>query len=94
MKWFGRAKAPSADELWEQQKATITAAKESRYARTVTQRDIVAEVSRILFEADPIGINFESNTDEYDAEAETIVIALRSASNVDDARATIHEAFV
>jgi len=94
MKWFGRAKAPSADEQWEEQKAAITAAKESRFAQTVTQRDLVAEVSRILFEADPIGINFELNTDEYDAEAETIVIALPHARTAVDVQAMTHEAFV
>lgn len=94
MKWFGRAKAPSAEQQWEQQKAAITAAKETRFAQTVTQRDLVAEISRILFEADPIGINFESNTDEYDAEAETIVIALPRARTAGDVQAMTHEAFV
>ncbi|QWC86611.1 hypothetical protein KLP28_08055 [Nocardioidaceae bacterium] len=94
MKWFGRAKAPSAEEQWDQHKAAITAAKESRFAQTVTRRDLVAEVSRILFEADPIGINFESNTDEYVAEAETIVIALPHARNADDVRALTYETFV
>jgi hypothetical protein len=39
----------------------------------VTRRDFVQEVSQILFAADLIGINFESNTEEYDSEAETIV---------------------
>lgn len=94
MKWFGRAKAPSAEQEWEQQKASIQAAKQSRFAQTVAQRDLVAEVSRILYEADPIGTNFESNTDEYDAEAETIVIALPRARNADDVRALTYEAFV
>lgn len=94
MKWFGRTKAPSAEQEWEQQKTVIQAAKQSRFAQTVTQRDLVAEISGILFEADPIGINFESNTDEYDAEAETIVIALPRARGADDVRSLTHEAFV
>lgn len=41
-----------------------------------------------------MGINFETNTDEYDAEAETIVIALPKGAGVDDVRALTHEAFV
>jgi hypothetical protein len=51
-------------------------------------------LSAALFEADPVGINFETNTDEYDAEAETIVIALRSAAGPEDMKALTHEAFV
>ena len=47
-----------------------------------------------MTEADPVGINFETNTDEYDAEAETIVIALPRAAGPDDVRALTHEAFV
>lgn len=94
MKWFGRAKAPSAEQEWEQQKAAIQAAKQLRFARTVAQRDLVAEISRMLFEADPIGINFKTSTDEYEAEAETIVIALPRARNADDVQALTYEAFV
>lgn len=94
MKWFRRIQASRADEDWERKKVEIEAAKRQRYAQTVAQRDLVAEVSRILFEADTIGINFESNTDEYDAEAETIVIALPRARTADDARALTYETFV
>lgn len=83
-----------AEQEWEQQSAAIQAAKQSRFAQTAAQRDLVAEISRILFEADPIGINFESNTDECDAEAETIVIALPRARDADDVRALTYEAFV
>ena len=42
-------------------------------AQAASQRDLVGEVSRILFEADVIGIGLGSNTDEYDPEAEAIV---------------------
>lgn len=94
MKWFRRTQASQADKDWERTKVEIEAAKRRRFAQTATQRELVTEVSRILFEADPIGINFESNTDEYDAEAETIVIALPRARNADDLRALTHETFV
>ena len=62
MKWFRRSKP--ADSKWEQQSVEIAAAKQWRLAQTATRRDLVLEVSRILFDADPIGINFQSNTDE------------------------------
>ncbi len=51
------------------------------------------EVSDILFRHDPIGINFEDNTDEYDPEARTIVDRLGTASSEADARRIVHEEF-
>lgn len=94
MKWFRRTQASQADTDWERTKVELEAAKRRRLAQTATQRKLVTEVSRILFEADPVGINFESNTDEYDAEAETIVIALPRARDAEDVRALTHETFV
>lgn len=94
MKWFRRGDRPSEAEQWESIQAEVRRAKEHRYALTVTQRDLVDEVSQVLFQADPVGINFETNTDEYDAEAETIVIALPNAHGPDDVKALAHESFV
>ncbi len=37
-----------------------------------------------MFQADPVGISLEHNTDEYDAVAETIVIALPKAKGPED----------
>lgn len=51
-------------------------------------------MSQILFRADPVGINFDTNTDEYDAEAETIVIGLPRTSGPADVKALAHETFV
>lgn len=94
MKWFRRGDRPSEAEQWESIQAEVRRAKEHRYALTVTQRDLVDEVSRLLFRADPVGINFETNTDEYDAEAETIVIALPNVHGPDDVKALAHGSFV
>lgn len=94
MKWFSRSKASSEEGDWQRQQAAIRSSQQSRRAQTATRRDLVVEVSRILFEADPIGISFESNTDEYDSEAETIVIALPRARSADDVRSLAHETFV
>lgn len=52
------------------------------------------EVAAILFELDPIGINFGSNTDEYESETGTIIPRLHLCHCVADARKVIHEEFV
>ena len=49
--------------------------------------------TKLLFEADPIGINFGTNTDEYDPEVGTIIPRLRHANTEDDAAQIIHEEF-
>jgi hypothetical protein len=55
--------------------------------------ELFASVSAILFECDPIGINFEDNIDEYDAEAGSISPRLRECSTEGDVRRIIHEEF-
>ena len=55
--------------------------------------DLFASVSAILFECDPIGINFEDNTDEYDPEAGSIIPRLSDCSSEADTRKMIHEEF-
>lgn len=52
------------------------------------------EVRGILFHHDPVGINFGSNTDEYDPEVGTILVRLHAASSVADVHAIVHEEFV
>ncbi|MEQ7010407.1 hypothetical protein ABN028_29940 [Actinopolymorpha sp. B17G11] len=79
---------------WEHIQAEVRRARQSRFEQTVTQRDLVDSVSQILFRADPVGINFETNTDEYDAEAETIVIGLPNTHGPEDVNALTHETFV
>ncbi|MEQ7010134.1 hypothetical protein ABN028_28540 [Actinopolymorpha sp. B17G11] len=76
---------------WEHIQAEVRRARQSRFEQTVTQRDLVDSVSQILFRADPVGINFETNTDEYDAEAETIVIGLPNTHGPEDVNALTHE---
>lgn len=60
------------------------------------QESLVARVQEILFDEDPIGINFGSNIDEYELEAQLVVIALSDKPPVDAETATalIHEVFV
>ncbi|MCL2310520.1 MAG: hypothetical protein FWC42_09705 [Proteobacteria bacterium] len=51
------------------------------------------KVSAILFEADPMGINFVSNTDEYEPETSTIIPRLVQASSVWDVEVIVREEF-
>ena len=55
--------------------------------------DAVTKVSAALFARDPIGINFEHNTDEYDPEAETIVLRLMRETAQPDVVTLVHEEF-
>lgn len=48
-------------------------------------------VAAVLFELDPMGINFESNTDEYEPEAGTIIPRLAQASNPQDVETIVYE---
>jgi hypothetical protein len=58
------------------------------------QEDLMARVEALLFHDDPIGINFESNTDEYRSEAQTIVLRLAEATSERDVAVIVHEEFV
>ena len=51
-------------------------------------------ISALLFRHDPIGINFEENTDEYDLEAETILPRLRTCTSELDVLWAVHQEFV
>jgi hypothetical protein len=59
-------------------------AKRIRLELTAESRDLVDEVAALLFRADPAGINFGSNTDEYESEAEVIVLGLEGTTGAED----------
>ena len=50
-------------------------------------------VSRAMFEHDPIGLNFTTNTDEYEAEAGTVIPRLDSRESASDVVTVLHEEF-
>lgn len=52
------------------------------------------EVAALLFRHDPEGINFETNTDEYEPEVGTILPRLRNCDSEADALRIVHEEFV
>jgi hypothetical protein len=92
VRWFKRR--PTANGQWERVSREVAAARVRRVEATAASADLVAAVSKALFRADPIGINFGTNKDEYDAEAETIVIGLPSRSGPQDVQLLAHECFV
>jgi hypothetical protein len=51
-------------------------------------------VSTLLYRHDPIGINFEVNTGEYDLEAETILPRLRTCRTEEDVHKVVYAEFV
>ena len=68
----------------------------SRAARSDVQaRDptFFAAVSKAMFERDPIGINFNDNTDEYDAEAGTVIPRLSACRSTEDVAQVLLEEF-
>ena len=92
-RWFKRSE-PDPDADWARRSAAIAEARVAREQALVGQEGLVAQVEALLFRHDPIGINFEDNTDEYLAEAQTIVMRLPEASSADDVRGIAHEEFV
>jgi hypothetical protein len=68
---------------------------------TKTERDAIkreygtlfASISDALFEADPVGINFDVNTDEYEPEAGTIIPRLGSAKSAEVVQTIVYEEF-
>ena len=52
------------------------------------------DVAEIFFRHDPIGINFEHNTDEYEPEVGTVLPRLRRCSSAADVQHVLHEEFV
>ena len=46
-----------------------------------------------MFKHDPIGINFADNTDEYDAEAGTVIPRLSTCQSPEDVASVLHEEF-
>ena len=57
-------------------------------------RRLFSATSALLFRHDPLGINGEANTDEYEPEVGTILPRLRECSTADDALRVVHEEFV
>lgn len=69
---------------------------DSRQQRTRLKqqhRQMFDELSALLFRHDPICLNFETNTDEYDPEAETILPRLLECHSEQGVLTVVHEEF-
>jgi hypothetical protein len=66
---------------------------EERKAMKRRYRTLFVPISAALFKADPIGINRETNMDEYEPEAGTIIPRLRSANSEQDVQSIVYEEF-
>lgn len=67
---------------------------EERRRLKAEYRELFDEVTALLFRHDPISLNYETNTAEYEAEAGTILPRLRSCHSPEDVRRVVHEEFV
>ena len=94
MKWFRRRARVQPDPEWDEIVARIDAASKERKRKLAGQEHAVEALERLLFEHDPIGINFESNVDEYRPEAETILLRRAEATTIADLTRIIHEEFI
>jgi hypothetical protein len=56
--------------------------------------ELFDSVAALLFRHDPVGINYDDNTDEYEPEAGTIMPQLRTCLSADDVRRVVHGEFV
>lgn len=56
-------------------------------------KSLYDEAAALLFRHDPMGINFEDNTDEYEPEVGTILPRLRECSDESQVCSVIHEEF-
>ncbi len=66
---------------------------EKRKAIRLQYGELFDALSKLLFELDPISINFETNTDEYEPEVGTIIPRLTHAESEADVREIVHEEF-
>jgi hypothetical protein len=62
----------------------INRARAVRSAVQARDPTFFAAVSKAMFERDPMGINFTDNTDEYDAEAGTVIPRLAACRSIEE----------
>jgi hypothetical protein len=71
----------------------VSERRERRRGLKAAYGDFFDDVVAILYRHDPEGINFESNTDEYELEAGTIIPRLDGCTSTEDVQRLVHEEF-
>ncbi len=74
-------------------KAKIKASQALRAKVQAEYPKLFIEIRQCLFQNDPVGINFETNTDEYDPEVGTIIPRLQECASQNDVLNVVHEEF-
>jgi hypothetical protein len=82
-----------ADELRRNRRQREIERAERRRLLTESEQ-LVLDLEALLFRHDPMGINYETNLDEYRSEAETITLRRAEAKSVDDVRRIVNEEFI
>ena len=67
---------------------------ESRRRLRADYGELFNSMSALLYQHDPIGMNFKDNTDEYQPEAETILPRMRNCYSEGDVLQVVHAEFV
>ncbi|MFZ1406042.1 MAG: hypothetical protein WAW03_23375 [Anaerolineae bacterium] len=83
----------SASDLSPEVLERVDQARAAREAVRAEDPQFFAAISTMIFKADPIGINFTINTDEYDPEAGTVIPRLSACQTADDVTAVLYEEF-
>ena len=76
-------------EVWKR----MARARIARNEVQVKDPKFFAAVSKAMFDLDPVGINFTENTDEYDAEAGTVIPRLAVCRSTEDVAQVLLEEF-
>jgi hypothetical protein len=94
-RWFRRRRTDQvAEARWRTVGGQVVRARQTRRQLLTGQQELVEHIADLLFRHDPIGINFEHNTDEYQPEAETITVRLPEAATEHELQRIVHEEFV
>ena len=67
--------------------------KEERARLKGEYKKLFEEASALLFRHNPIGLDFETNIDEYDPEVGTVLPRLSSCNSPEDVQRVLHEEF-
>jgi predicted transcriptional regulator len=81
------------DDFAKQAEAQGRADDRLRKRLTARYGSLYRDIAALMFEIDPAGINFETNSDEYEAEVGTVLPRLKSATNDEAVRLILVEEF-
>jgi hypothetical protein len=71
----------------------LNRARATRNAVQAQDPNFFAAVSTVMFERDPMGISIAGNSDEYEAEAGTVIPRLANCRSAEDVARVLHEEF-